>query len=70
MKDGKDAIRVIYYKERIKPHKANFKDDYQKIQLAALNEKRNEILEKWFDEAKNEVFIQIDDEYKRCRILE
>ena len=70
MKDGKEAVRIIYYKDRIKPHMANFKDDYQKIQLAALSEKRALMVDDWFDEAKNEVFIQIDDEYKKCRILE
>jgi len=70
MKDGKEALRIVFYKDRVKPHVANFKDDYQKIQLAALNEKRSKMLDDWFDEAKEEVFIQIDDEYKKCRILE
>jgi peptidyl-prolyl cis-trans isomerase SurA len=70
MKDGKEAVRIIYYKDRIKPHKANFKDDFQKIHLAALNEKRTLKLDEWFNEAKNEVFIQIDEDYKKCRILE
>ena len=70
MKDGKEAVRILYYKDRVKPHKASYKEDYQKIQMAAMNEKRKEVLEKWFDDAKKEVFIQIDDEYKGCNILE
>lgn len=70
MKDGKEAVRILYYKDRVKPHRASYKEDYQKIQLAAMNEKRKEVLEKWFDDAKKEVFIQIDDEYKYCDILE
>lgn len=70
MKDGKEAVRILYYKSKFKPHQANLKDDYQKIQLAALNEKKQRILQQWFDEAKQDVFIQIDDEYKHCRILE
>jgi len=70
MKDGKEAVRILYYKDRVKPHKASYKEDYQKIQMAAMNEKRKEVLEKWFDDAKKEVFIQIDDEYKYCKILE
>jgi hypothetical protein len=70
MPDGKEAVRILYYKDRISPHQANLKEDYQKIQLAALNEKKQIALNEWFEEAKNEVFIQIDDEYKKCAILE
>jgi hypothetical protein len=70
MKDGKEAVRILYYKDRVKPHKANLKEDYQKIQLATMNEKRQETMEKWFDKAKNDVFIQIADDYKYCEILE
>lgn len=70
MRDGKEAVRILYYKDKMSPHQANLKEDYQKIQLAALNEKKQKVLTEWFDEAKNEVFIQIDDEYKNCKILE
>ena len=68
--DGKKALRIIYYKDRIKPHQANILDDYQKISNAALAEKRNTILNSWFDEARNDVFIQIDEEFNNCQILQ
>jgi peptidyl-prolyl cis-trans isomerase SurA len=68
--DGSEAVRILFYKERLKPHQANLNDDYQKIQAAALSEKRNRILAKWFDEAKNSVYIDIDPEYDRCNILQ
>jgi len=70
MQDGKEAVRILYYKDRIRPHKANLKEDYQKIQLATMNEKRKEVMENWFDRAKNDVFIQIDDNYKYCNVME
>jgi len=70
MRDGKEAVRIIYYKDRVRPHRANLKEDYQKIQMATMNEKRQEVMEKWFSEAKDDVFIQIDDDYKYCKILE
>ena len=70
MQDGKEAVRILYYKDRIRPHQANLKEDYQKIQMATMNEKRQEVMEVWFDRAKNEVFIQIDDDFKYCKILE
>jgi len=68
--DGKKALRLIYYKDRIKPHQANLLDDYQKIANAASAEKKNRILNAWFDEARNDVFIQIDPEYNNCQILQ
>jgi parvulin-like peptidyl-prolyl isomerase len=70
MRDGKEAVRILYYKDKMSPHQANLKEDYQKIQMAALNEKKQNVLNEWFDEAKKEVFIQIDDDYKKCKILE
>lgn len=68
--DGSEAVRILFYKERMKPHQANLNDDYQKIQAAALSEKRNRILSKWFDEVKSSVYIDIDPEYDRCNILQ
>ena len=31
--DGSYAFRLIYYKNKVAPHQANLKDDYQKLQL-------------------------------------
>jgi peptidyl-prolyl cis-trans isomerase SurA len=67
--DGKDAVRILYYKSRIPPHQASLKDDYHKIQVAALNEKKNRKLERWFMEARQDVFINIDRTYDYCGIL-
>lgn len=68
--DGKKALRIIYYKDRRKPHQANLLDDYQKIATAALAEKKNIILNSWFEEARDDVFIEIDDEFNNCQILQ
>ena len=67
--EGKDAVRILYYKSRIPPHEASLKQDYHKIQVAALNEKKNQILEKWFREARKDVFINIDDTYDYCGLM-
>ncbi|MDH5367351.1 MAG: peptidylprolyl isomerase [Cyclobacteriaceae bacterium] len=68
--DGKEAARIIYYKSKVKPHEANLKQDWQKIQAAALNEKNSKILQKWFKNARQDVFISIDNDYDLCGILE
>ncbi|HET9486164.1 MAG TPA: peptidylprolyl isomerase, partial [Chryseosolibacter sp.] len=67
--EGKDAVRILYYKSRIPPHQASLREDYHKIQVATLNEKKNKVLEKWFLEARQDVFINIDRTYDYCGIL-
>jgi len=67
--DGKDAVRILYYKSRISPHQASLKEDYHKIQTAALNEKKNKVLAQWFLKARQDVFINIDRTYDYCGIL-
>jgi len=68
--DGKDAVRILYYKSRVNPHQASLEDDWHRIQSAALNEKKNKILVKWFESAKKDVFINLDEAYNYCGILD
>jgi peptidyl-prolyl cis-trans isomerase SurA len=67
--DQKDAVRILFYKSRIPPHQASLKEDYHRIQGAALNEKKNRILQKWFSKVRQDVFISIDPGYDYCGIL-
>jgi peptidyl-prolyl cis-trans isomerase SurA len=67
--DSKDAVRILYYKSRIPPHQASLQEDYHRIQTATLNEKKNRILQKWFEKARLDVFINIDSNYDYCGIL-
>jgi peptidyl-prolyl cis-trans isomerase SurA len=68
--DGKSAVRILFYKSKIAPHQANLKDDWEKLQAAALAEKRNKRTIEWFKKAKNDVFINLSGEYKDCKLLE
>ncbi|MCB0487356.1 MAG: peptidylprolyl isomerase [Cyclobacteriaceae bacterium] len=68
--DGKDAVRIIYFKTKLLPHQANLKDDWHRIQAAALAEKKDRALDKWFLKARGDVFINIDPEYDLCHLLE
>lgn len=68
--DQKDAVRILYFKSRIPPHQASLEDDYHRIQAATLNEKKNRVLQKWFEKARQDVFINIDANYNFCGILE
>lgn len=68
--DGKDAVRILYYKARIAPHQASLDQDWTKIQAATLNEKKEKILQKWFQKARLDVFINIDPAYDNCGLLD
>ncbi|MDW7694707.1 peptidylprolyl isomerase [Flammeovirgaceae bacterium SG7u.111] len=68
--DGKAAVRMIYYDKYIPPHYANLKEDYQKLYAATMNRKRAEAVEEWLEEAKQEVYIEVYDDYGNCNILE
>jgi len=67
--DGKEGMRILFFKSKSQPHVANLKDDYQKIYSYALNEKKSKVIEDWFKKTKDQVFIRIDDHYKGCDIL-
>ncbi|WP_079687408.1 peptidylprolyl isomerase [Ohtaekwangia koreensis] len=68
--DGKNAVRILYYKSRFAPHQASLENDWSRIQAATLNEKKDKILQKWFDKARKDVFISIDPTYDNCGILD
>ena len=68
--DGRSAARILLFKTKFPPHQANLKDDWSRLQTAALAQKKDNALEKWFAKAKGDVFISIDSEYKTCRIID
>lgn len=68
MDNGEPAVRILYYKSRTKPHRANLKEDYQKIYHAALNEKKRRALNQWFKDARKQVYIEVDPDYNHCNI--
>jgi peptidyl-prolyl cis-trans isomerase SurA len=63
---GKKGLRITMLKAKTQPHRENLKDDYNRIQGRALEEKKNDILEKWFDTHIPTYFIKIDSEYNTC----
>lgn len=63
---GRKAVRVVYLKTRTEPHRENLKDDYDRISQRALEQKKNQVLEQWFNKKVVTYFILVDDEYKSC----
>jgi peptidyl-prolyl cis-trans isomerase SurA len=55
------GFRIFYLKKRVEAHTANLIDDYQKVSDAALDKKRNTIMDNWVKKAKKGVYIDIKD---------
>jgi peptidyl-prolyl cis-trans isomerase SurA len=67
--DGKNAVRIIFYKKKHPTHFASLKEDFQKLSMYALQRKKAKTTDKWVDNATKEVFINISPEYKNCNIF-
>lgn len=63
---GKQAYRILYLKTRTEPHRANLKDDYQRLQEAALSFKQNEMTRKWIGKKLQTTYLKIIPEYTSC----
>jgi peptidyl-prolyl cis-trans isomerase SurA len=63
---GKKGIRIVYLKTRTQPHRENLKDDYNRVAQRALEDKKNEAIDGWFNKKIPSYFIRIDEEYRNC----
>lgn len=64
--DNKESYSLFVLKSRTEPHRANLKDDYQRIQKVAEMDKQNRQVGEWVGEKAAKTFIRIDDEFKDC----
>jgi peptidyl-prolyl cis-trans isomerase SurA len=64
--DGKKAYRLLYLKSRTEPHRANLKDDYQRVQNIALTMKQSKTIDTWIKNKLKTTFVKIDANYKTC----
>lgn len=63
---GKKGVRIVHLIARTEPHRQNLKDDYNKVAVQALEEKKNNALEKWFNVKIPTYYINITPEYQSC----
>jgi peptidyl-prolyl cis-trans isomerase SurA len=68
--DGKTGMRIVMVKAKKDEHKANLKDDFEKLKVYTLNQKQSKVIDKWFKAAIAEVYIKIDPEYESCNLFQ
>jgi peptidyl-prolyl cis-trans isomerase SurA len=64
--EKKESYRIVSLKARTEPHRANLKQDYQRILLAAENEKKDKLVKDWIARKRLSFFIKIDPEFLDC----
>ncbi len=64
--DGAEMFRIVQLVSRSKPHKADLKLDYGKIQSAALEQKKGDYTEKWVLEKLNSTYLGVSDMFQNC----
>lgn len=67
---GEMLFRVVQLVSRSNPHRANLREDYSKIQAAAVEEKKNILLNEWVQEKVFSTFISIDPLFGDCPTLD
>ncbi|HEY8660198.1 MAG TPA: peptidylprolyl isomerase [Hanamia sp.] len=63
---GKKGVRIVEIISKTEPHRENLKDDYDKVAQRALEEKKNDTLDKWFQTKIPTFYVNIADEYQSC----
>ena len=64
--NGKKGVRIVELVTKSDPHRENLRDDYNKIAQKALEEKKMDVLQKWFQSKIPTYYIMIDSEFKNC----
>lgn len=67
---GETQYRIIKLLSRTRPHRANLKEDYSKIQFYAKENKKNSYFANWIQEKASKTFIQLDGRFKECPNLQ
>jgi peptidyl-prolyl cis-trans isomerase SurA len=57
--DQRQGCRVLRLDKRTEPHRANLKDDYDRIQTVAQQDLKSKVSEKWVTEKITETYIDI-----------
>ena len=63
---GIKGVRIVQLVSRSEPHRENLKDDYNRIAQRALEEKKMDVLQKWFQSRIPTYYVMIDGEFKDC----
>jgi len=67
---GEVEYYIIQMQSKTPPRKANWLQDYSKIQKASIESKKNEYINLWIDDKIGSTFIRLEQKYASCPTLD
>jgi peptidyl-prolyl cis-trans isomerase SurA len=64
--NGNTIFKIVKLKSRTERHKANLEKDYNRIKQLALQQKRQNYIQKWLTQKQKETYIHIDEAFRDC----
>ncbi len=68
--DNKPGFRIIKLTNITEPHRANIKDDYQKLAQLTQLDKQKKIIKKWISQKSQSTYIKLDKSIYNCTTSE
>jgi peptidyl-prolyl cis-trans isomerase SurA len=66
----KVGVRIVNLRSKTEPHRENLKDDYNKVSVRALEEKKNKAVDRWFINKLPTYYIMVDKEFQGCESIQ
>ncbi|MBN1650383.1 MAG: peptidylprolyl isomerase [Bacteroidales bacterium] len=63
---NQEAYRLLKLVKKVPAHKANMIQDYDIIQKAAINKKKQAVIDEWVKERAAKTYIHINDKFSNC----
>lgn len=60
------AFRMLQLVDKTAPHKANMEQDYDVIQKATINKKKQQVIDQWVILRAAKTYIRINEKYNKC----
>lgn len=66
---GEVVYKIVQLQSKTNPHKANLREDYSKIQQAAIQSKQGQFINNWVENKIKNTFIAVDRRYEGCAMM-
>lgn len=66
---GKKGVRLVVVQNKTEPHRENLKDDYNRVAMRAIEEKKEAAVEKWFKSKLPTYYVMVDPDYSGCESI-
>jgi peptidyl-prolyl cis-trans isomerase SurA len=67
--DGNTVFRIVRLDNEIPAHRANLKDDYESLYIAALQDERSKTYRDWINKKIENTYIKVSNEFETCDFL-